>query len=1456
MPTLGEKVAELKARGEPIESIRKGMEDAYGLSAKALGAYWDTDLADLNRARKEVQSYLPKASKSVLSGKPPIQPTLEQQLGPGGKDVPPSTVDQPHPLTGEVTPAQAIPVPSNPLTEENPGHIRPKRATPKLEGGLLTHPIEELKHTGNALYGFGKELLTGRTMEDYPQDGKSSVMHGQGGEEPEPKLFDTVKHAGEMLAGKGRKSATTEAYKTSLEDLEERGRHHPIVNALSDAGDFVMAPMQLAGQVLLPKEVDEQNTLSSQGRAFGENLAGGLTGGLSAQLENPGKMIWGRPVTSAAMLAPFAKAALKGAPALARVAGEIHPTLETKLMAPVGETAIGRSTSNVLSKATLSALDQMRKVGPEVHGKNAGAHFADFLSNLPKESNRWINNAVEMGDPALTAIVEQIIKDPGQAASELKSLGERMARQAEKTGTASPVEPLGMADAEASLRSKWEREIRDGYKNPNSKAADAKVQRLLDKAAQEGTQPWLEGGPIRDVHGVYDGAKGAVEVAKRSLPEDIVYENARKASQENFAKANPTIAALALRIAAKLEAPVEVVQDALMAPLDHQSLAAIHDPTVLKAVLKRIHEADPTRTPEVVKGIIKPYLDVPLTEEVHLPEIAKAGNLMGLPEIIREESMKMSQTARANVIRTVTQKLADKLQGEGTARGLLKESRRFGHEDLFKIQTPEEQAAFDAYQERFRENIAKNLTGGTAEDVTLKPTPLSFKWAAQVIRAVSKGEPVPLVLPKGITREQAKLAFKALASPGSEYFFRDTMGMDYAKVPGIALYLSDKFDNFRNPQAHVPGHQAGEVHPDLHQTLKYEDLARKGIQGSDALGMINQLSKGNLTTRSPHAAINNFTSNAAMQSSRRGNPLVWSSALNMARKFQQFLSGVEETGGAFNPMKLTLEEGRFFRAIEKTGALDTDAIAQDVGLMKVGSNLNPLRLSEKVYRHLGDNAFKLEEAHHNWNTLDGYLETLGEGESITGDLSPSRKVTFTKERGNTLVSGPGISETPIQLSPEQLDAIKARVAVQPAQNMFFDYGDTGLFAKWLKQAPILGIASPFFTWSYKALDVPFVKKGLVSHVMDLPFSIETNSPAVALNQLGQAVGLVARRAAYTSAARNDLLQNENGQLGTVLRREPRQLRMYWATMLGDPRYMGGYDYGKFNWMQPSQKLFQLLAGAGVELTKPDLKSLPKDQAKRAIRTNELLKMADTGQLYSKNDVLDLVGMAGSPILDVINYFQGKTEHKKKVSLEQSMQKFSGALLSGVGKDIFNVATGAFQDKTGIHIFGSPRHNAVDPTLQEPFVRYVVRQMTGMGFNIKNVVDTTNPAKPYSYYRELQDEWLDTLQVSDMKSKAKADLAEAKRNGDLELQVAARNRLRTANMLEHAVKGEIRSMYGHWAKGARALGLKPPPWEAPEETDEMPSYNKSKEQVDKELEDLNKQALDEIEQEHSLDEPKP
>ena len=1607
MPTLGEQVEELLAQHQDMSDIRKGMESAFGLSTKELSEkYWNTPIDQLRAARKQslavVPNYLSEGTQNAPQATPvttsvlpkvPLKPTLEQQLGPGG--IPVAGGAAAHPLTGDDTPV-GLPVADNALTRDTAlPRVKHDRVQPTLEGGIFNPKDELLHHIMPAI----KEAGNMTSVEVPRTRGRGGPMTGQGGEvSPEEYRTHPAHHV-------------SDAYKAAKEDLDERGRNNPIWNTITDAGDFVLAPLQLAAEIVLPKEVHGDNTLEAQGHALGGAIAGGLVGGTAAQLDNPAAMLYGRPLSSAAAIAPVLGAVVKGAPALAKGIGKLPfapngseaallrdvdlatpaskvtrslgnafteqralsnygPTLGPKseripgtpldmkamdaarkqMAADIAKAqkyaaddgqAITRATDttelelrdramnpphgksfkaaqdeltgqikdlwdkhNEIKKvlddrlkgkeaAATAAYDAAIKpleaaVTPDRYNLKAGAGLGDQTVELASKVSEWIGKYVKKpavrfiadslhtGDPVVTSLVESIIRDPEAAASEMKSLGRRIGKEVEVADAPAPHTDADIANARTVLRTNWEDDIRSKFRNPNGAEADAAVEAAqynalsvqkhnqsaiatVDKLAEQGIkatpklkagEPWLDSGPTRDINMSLLDGEGTMEVAKHHLPEDLLVGTARDLSLENFAAKNPKIMELSGRIAARMgldPAETAKVGKLVLSALDRESLYSLHDSAVMDKVIERIRDkwaSGGERTPLTTDGLkvlLKPYLDVGINGIDHMPEIGVGTGFLGIPDIIRDVTMGLKPEARSNIVRSVVNKLADIARKDGIAKNLLAESTRLAPEEFTGAVTESMRANEGTLNKQLVDLITDKFKVAPSE-VTAGVTPESRSYAISVADEVARGQHPPLVLPKGVSVNDAQKAFRSVALVA-----KDIATETYA--PGLAKAaekMSTYFDNFVDPSAHVDGHRAGHVHPDLAQSIKWENLANEGINDPATLWFNRQI-KSNLTTRSPHSAINNFVSNTALQSTRRGDPLIFAKAADTARKYEQFMGG-------FRPLekvaKLTAEDNRIFRAVETTGIIDTDAIAKDVGLMKAGNKLNPLRMAEKLYRTLGDNSFKLEETVHNFKTLDGYLGKLAEGESITASATPRTKATITKTANGYKVEIPGFPTKELAAGSEQLDNLLAKIASKPAQDIFFDYGETGIFAKWLKQAPILGVASPFYTWSYKALDIPLLKRGLASRAIELPFGVQTNSSAVALEQLASAAVISARKGAFLTAARNDLLQHENSQLGEVARRQPRELRMFWATQLADPTYIGGYDLGKFNWLAPSKKLFGLMTGIPYDVfAKPNLvkdynkqdfsgydKALAArkgggedyetpegklstgdwagrlgDTTARQLRFNQLMQKSDTGQLYSAKDALDLVGLSGGPILDVINWLSSADDQGKTLSLQQAVQKLAGSLASGGVRDLANVATGGIEAATGYHVPGSPHHNEKDTTVQEDFLRYAIRQITGMGYNVKNLVETADPKKPFSYYHGMQSEWLNALGVYNLRKAAEQNLAVAEHDKNQHAIDQNKRKLEASYMLENIVKGEISRMYGTFMETAEALGLKPPKW---------------------------------------------
>ena len=303
-------------------------------------------------------------------------------------------------------------------------------------------------------------------------------------------------------------------------------------------------------------------------------------------------------------------------------------------------------------------------------------------------------------------------------------------------------------------------------------------------------------------------------------------------------------------------------------------------------------------------------------------------------------------------------------------------------------------------------------------------------------------------------------------------------------------------------------------------TLQWELNAKNAIENATGFWQtLNRQVKGNLTARNLASAFNNIKANFVYQTMRRGTPLLASNLMDMMRKYHGFRTGKALRGDMV--YKLSEFETKFFKAMERTGVLDTTLLDAELGGLGVSDVIPVLKkaspMLEKFYK-AGDNIFKLEDTLHNYKKLTGVLDELDDGNFISFEVKPDQHVKLIKRGDSFELDGKVLSAT-------QLDDVLATASSLPAQRIFFDYTNVPNAIKWVRSSKALGITSPFFTWFWKAMDIPGVKRGLMREALTDGVTYATDNRMINAKRRIAMVKDVAKRQMFVAGLREAVKDN-------------------------------------------------------------------------------------------------------------------------------------------------------------------------------------------------------------------------------------------------------------------------------------------------------------------------------------------
>ena len=496
--------------------------------------------------------------------------------------------------------------------------------------------------------------------------------------------------------------------------------------------------------------------------------------------------------------------------------------------------------------------------------------------------------------------------------------------------------------------------------------------------------------------------------------------------------------------------------------------------------------------------------------------------------------------------------------------------------------------------------------------------------------------------------------------------------------------------------------------------------------------------KVNLTARNLPTHLNNFVANIGLQSVRRGRTPAGIIA-DLTNSHTTWTSYRNGTLRKTNPRLYLL-----CREIERSGLIDSTVMDAEFGITGVGHE--SLRaLNKKItgketplqdFYKWGDNVFKLDETIRNTQHIDDAIVGLSDGEWIKLQVSPVAKdffyiektpdgwKTYSKNKKGELRDIKNVTD----LNDPGMSKMIVDAAKQAAQELFFDYSDISNFGKMVRTAPLIGVVSPFFSWFWKALDIPFVKKGLISKTIEGIGPIKsTNSARIKANMGADAAGLAARRAFVTNGFKATVLDRPESELADFMKRVPKDIGIVLVDNLTDPRYLGTSNWEAANYGASTDMLWRGMWSAYAATLEPEdifprlpdgtldteLTTVPDDQIRDMKKRQALFTLNKSGQLWDGTDFLQLIGLSGSPIVDTMTMIETSIQQERPVELSEVYRRFGSALIGGVAHSAIDIAAG-YADPTS-HM--STREWALtDDTKEgEAFLRWAIRRITKLGF---------------------------------------------------------------------------------------------------------------------------------------------
>jgi hypothetical protein len=579
-------------------------------------------------------------------------------------------------------------------------------------------------------------------------------------------------------------------------------------------------------------------------------------------------------------------------------------------------------------------------------------------------------------------------------------------------------------------------------------------------------------------------------------------------------------------------------------------------------------------------------------------------------------------------------------------------------------------------------------------------------------------------------------------------------------------------------------------------TLQWELNSKLATENATGFwNILNRAIKGNLTARNLASALNNIKANFVYQTMRRGTPLLTSDLMNMIRKYHGYRTGKSLRGDM--AYKLSPFERKFFEAMERSGVLDTTMLDAELGGLGISDIMPVLKkftpMLEKFYK-AGDNIFKLEESMHNYKRLTGALDELLDGEFISFEVQPNKHVKLVKQGDNFTLDGQ-------VLTSSQVDDLLVSGSSLPAQRIFFDYTNVPNAIKWVRASKALGVTSPFFTWFWKAMDIPGVKRGLMREALTDGVSFSTNNKKINTMRRAVMVKNVLKRHAFIAGLREAVKEPNNSEtLRKVLAYSPKEFNLQLLDYTTNPMWIGHDSEESSNQFAPSDIIIRAIM-SGMALTESDQDIIeelyPKEHGRFGeeidfdlssiedpkIRNDilirrKLLRKHHTKEGLTAEDLAQLIGVSGSPILDGVIMLKEGSRQGGKINKAKLTQMITTALMGGTAAGVLDIAVGAITDPNSPNKLFTTRRWAENEIgePEEKFIKWAMRRLTGIGFRPLDVGQRSE-----SYFKRKEFEWKDSL-TGDLK-----DLL--KDNPDLRSRDRANIQARIIE-LEKIVEGEM------------------------------------------------------------------
>ena len=502
------------------------------------------------------------------------------------------------------------------------------------------------------------------------------------------------------------------------------------------------------------------------------------------------------------------------------------------------------------------------------------------------------------------------------------------------------------------------------------------------------------------------------------------------------------------------------------------------------------------------------------------------------------------------------------------------------------------------------------------------------------------------------------------------------------------------------------------VSPGFAATMEWQHKFATALNGMQ--GGIGSMIKSGLTIHNPATHINNFTANVGLESIRQGtDPLT--TIRTMYKDSMDYLEYKRD------PNSVPAARREVFRIIDDLGIADSDLVGLEVngaarsgmlGALEAKGGAGklakiPIALSDlagKTYKW-GDQGFKISAAVRVIEGLVKGMDELREGSDMRIRTGESSYVTLTKRRNKD--GDIAIFRGKDELTPKQYNSVLGAAGRRDAMSVFFDYSKIPGAVIGLRGLGPLSIASPFITWAFKAIDFPG-KRGLVSNTLFGEDLFTTTDHVVARRLAKESANKHLRRLMILQAANSQMHENQEF-LQDITSFKGTSARQAFFAATSDPMVVNRKPIAGSIFFGPT--MASLRGGAYAAASALDavgMMNTPDDR--------KTMQLIERGQLSNMTDVMNIVGLGGSPILEVFRAIgnNGEDPYGNELPPTWYAYKVAPLVVGQVATKLLDTAVSIAAPESGWTTFSRKGGQSNEQT-RVGWAQWATRKMLGLGW---------------------------------------------------------------------------------------------------------------------------------------------